>query len=284
VATYQANLIADPKSQTCGLAFDEMQTGPWGYGKRLQFVEQVIRRKFPERPLGSIRLLDVGCGNGSLLALPLAQAGFDLTGIDLHGPSIERASQLADGLPNAHFFLCPVEDLTEPAFEVVVLSEVLEHVIDPGALLQASVKHLLRDGILIVTVPNGYGEAEIDSRIFHALHLQPGLDLVCSFLRRIVFPSRAPQNPQPPLATDNYRSGHVQFFRRRRLHQLFAQASLAVVNESAGSFICGPMVGYTFARSRRFVDWNLRVADKLPLSLVSTWYFVLRRNQDCFGV
>src|SRR5829696_10007851 len=72
----------------------------WGYVKRLGFVQHVIAESFSHRAADSLRVLDVGCGNGSELALPLARLGFEVTGIDIHAPSIEHARQLGVDVAN----------------------------------------------------------------------------------------------------------------------------------------------------------------------------------------
>jgi SAM-dependent methyltransferase len=258
------------------IALDE---NPWGYGKRLRFVVEAITTEYRGRPLASVRVLDVGCGNGSLLAIPLAGGGFDVTGIDLHRPSIERARRIAVAMPNARFIAGPVTDLTEPPFDVVILSEVLEHVFDPRALLLASLEHLKPGGIVVITVPNGYGEFEIDSWIFRTFHLGVAADFLKWLLRNGSAESVRGDQPDMP-ATDNENCPHLQFFRRRRLKQMFRECSLALVRESAGSFACGPLVCHALGRSRRFIEWNARVVDKLPLPLASSWYFVLRRATE----
>jgi SAM-dependent methyltransferase len=252
-----------------------MEENLWGYAKRLRFVREAIQSEFGLRPPTSVRILDVGCGNGSLLAIPLARCGFDVTGIDLHAPSIAHACRIAENIPHARFMEGVVTDLVSPAFDVVILSEVLEHVEDPQALLRASAACLKPGGIVIITVPNGYGEFEIDWWIFRNFHLEA----VINFLRRFRRRSSTPKNDTPAElpSTDNSSCGHVQFYRRGRLKKIFRQCSLTVAKESAGPFICGAIVCYTFARSRRFIEWNVRIADKLPLFLVSSWYFVLRR-------
>lgn len=150
-------------------------------------------------------------------------------------------------------------------FEVVILAEVLEHMMEPGGLLAESAKHLAEDGVLIVTVPNGFGEFEIDSKLFRFLRLQRVVDALSKNKREIV------------AATDNHESGHVQSFTRRRLRRLFAECSLTVFREGAASFLAGPFIGHTLARSARFIEWNSRVTDKLPLTFASGWYFALRR-------
>jgi 2-polyprenyl-3-methyl-5-hydroxy-6-metoxy-1,4-benzoquinol methylase len=238
----------------------------WGYNKRLRFARQVIAESFPDRPLSSLRVLDVGCGNGSEFALPLARLGFRVTGIDIHEPSIEHARQLGASLANLSYVCGRVEELEDAPYEIVILSEVLEHLREPRSLLLAGIERLSADGIMIVTVPNGYGEFEIDSRLFRMLRLQRLVEAVAKNSRQAV------------AATDNHESGHVQFFTRRRLRRLFADCSLSVFKEGSASFLAGPFVGHTLARSERFIEWNARVTDKLPRSLASGWYFALRRN------
>ena len=240
----------------------------WGYLKRLRFVQRVIAESFPDRAVDSLRVLDVGCGNGSELALPLARLGFQVTGIDIHAPSIEHAKQLGSDVPNLSYVCGPVEELKSPPYDVVILSEVLEHLREPRLLLSAALEHLKQNGVIIVTVPNGYGEFEIDSWLFRMFRLQRVVDAI------------AKNSNQVTAATDNHESGHVQFFTRRQLRRLFADFSLSVAREGVGSFLAGPFVGHTLARSNRFIEWNARVTDRLPRALASGWYFALRREAE----
>jgi len=237
----------------------------WGYAKRLRFVSEVIAASFKERSPDSLRVLDVGCGNGSQLALPLARRGFQVMGIDVDARSIEHAKELAKDLTNAAFVCGDVAELKTKPFEVVILAEVLEHMTEPRRLLLESAKHLSEDGVVIVTVPNGYGEFELDSRFFRLFRLQRVVDALVKSGREIV------------AATDNHESGHVQSFTRRRLRRLFAECSLSVFREGSASFLAGPIIGHTLARSNRFIEWNSRVTDRLPFALASGWYFALRR-------
>jgi ubiquinone biosynthesis O-methyltransferase len=240
----------------------------WGYLKRLRFVQHVIAESFPHRPANNLRVLDVGCGNGSELALPLARLGFQITGIDIHGPSIEHARQLGVDVENLSYVCGRVEDLKSPPYDVVILSEVLEHLREPRNLLSAALEHLNKNGMIIVTVPNGYGEFEIDSWLFRMFRLQRVVDAI------------ARNSKQVTAATDNHESGHVQFFTRRQLRRLFADCSLTVAREGVASFLAGPFIGHSLARSNRFIEWNARVTDKLPPVMASGWYFALRREAE----
>lgn len=247
---------------------DEECEDLWGYAKRLRFVREAVREAFPQRATHSIRVLDVGCGNGSQLALPLVKRdGFNLTGIDTDRRSIEHAVQLSIEQANARFLCGRVEDLShEKPFDVVILSEVLEHLERPVELLGESARLMDANGILIVTVPNGYGEFEIDSWVFRKLRLQRLVDVLARNKREVLG------------ATDNHESGHIQFFTRSTLMRLFDECGLIPFREDAASFLAGPIAGHLLARSKRFIEWNSRVTNHLPFQLASGWYFALRRR------
>lgn len=242
----------------------------WGYLKRLRFVREAVREAFPGRAPQSLRVLDVGCGNGSQLALPLARARFRLKGVDTDAHSIEHAKRLANGLDGAEFVCARVEDLpVEELFEVVILSEVLEHLENPLEMLTESMKRLTQDGILIVTVPNGFGGFEIDSWVFRKLRLQRIVDALAKNNREVLG------------STDNMESGHIQFFTRSRLQRLFDDCGLVPFRQGAASFLAGPIAGHALARFDSFIEWNARVTDRLPFQLASGWYFALRRSDAC---
>jgi 2-polyprenyl-3-methyl-5-hydroxy-6-metoxy-1,4-benzoquinol methylase len=244
----------------------------WGYRKRLLFVCGAVGEAFPLREPQSLRVLDVGCGNGSQLGLPLARRGFQLKGVDTDAHSIAHGQRLAEGLAGAEFVCARVEDLPrEELFDVVILSEVLEHLARPETLLAESVKRLSEGGILIVTVPNGYGEFEIDSWVFRRLRLQRVVDRLAKNSREVLG------------STDNMENGHIQFFRRRRLLHLFREAGLVVFRQGAASFLAGPIAGHALARFQSFIEWNARITERLPFALASGWYFALRRASGNSG-
>jgi SAM-dependent methyltransferase len=244
----------------------------WGYAKRLRFVRRAIMDVFGTREATTLRILDVGCGNGSQLALPLAQTGFRVKGIDTDRPSIEHARRLLTAADNADFLCARIEELPESeTFDVVILSEVLEHMTNPRDLLAASASHMAIEGMLVVTVPNGYGEFEIDSWVFRTLRLQKVVDVL------------ARQKNEVLGGTDNQESGHVQFFTRSRLKRLFAECDLVSIREEAGSFLAGPIVGQLLAHSNRLIEWNARITNRLPFAMASSWYFALQHRSQTVG-
>ncbi len=110
------------------MTVDEKPEDLWGYAKRVRFIRGAIERAFPDRPPSEISILDVGCGSGTQLGIPLAEIGYQLTGVDTHPASIDVASSLGKEYSNAHFICARVEDVERHDFDVVILSEVLEHV------------------------------------------------------------------------------------------------------------------------------------------------------------
>jgi len=252
----------------------ELKENLWGYAKRFRFVCAAIETAFPGKVPSELNILDVGCGSAAQLGVPLAQRGYLLTGIDTHEPSIAKARELAHGSSNANFITGKVEDLDSEQFDVIILSEVLEHVHEPEKLLKSSLQHLRGDGLVIVTVPNGYGEFEWDSWIYRGI----GFDrLVGKFKERRV---RKYATPQDIPGTENQDDGHVQFFTLRRIMQIFRSEGLDVKCTQSSTLMSGPFIAHTLGRYPALIDWNAMIADMLPLRLSSGWFFALRRQTE----
>jgi 2-polyprenyl-6-hydroxyphenyl methylase/3-demethylubiquinone-9 3-methyltransferase len=91
-------------------------------------------------PVSGQRLVDVGCGGG-ILAEAMAQRGATVTGIDMgEAPlSVARLHQLESGV-DVTYLQSTAEELAEKeagAFDVVCCLEMLEHVPDPGSVINA---------------------------------------------------------------------------------------------------------------------------------------------------
>ncbi|HRL22510.1 MAG TPA: bifunctional 2-polyprenyl-6-hydroxyphenol methylase/3-demethylubiquinol 3-O-methyltransferase UbiG [Alcaligenes sp.] len=91
-------------------------------------------------PLQGKQVLDVGCGGG-ILSESLAQAGAQVTGIDLAERSLKiaRLHSLESGVP-VQYEAISAEDMADQhpgRFDVVTCMEMLEHVPDPGSIIRA---------------------------------------------------------------------------------------------------------------------------------------------------
>lgn len=109
------------------------------------------------RPLSNLRVLDVGCGGG-LLTEAMAAEGARATGIDLSEQLIDiaRLHLLESGL-QAEYRVVSAEALAaeQPGtFDAVTCMEMLEHVPDPQAIVQACFDVLKPGGSLFLSTIN----------------------------------------------------------------------------------------------------------------------------------
>lgn len=237
----------------------------YGVRKRLEFVSAVVARWAPRR------ILDAGCGTGSLLTFPLA-ARFPratVMGVDVHRPSIEFA-RAHHVLPNLSF-ACVDEIPPGEAFDLIIASEVIEHVDEPGEFLLALRSKLARNGKMVLTLPNGYGPFEMASLVEDVLHLTGAYRLLSQAKRRLVRNREGEvAGERDTLAVDP----HVNFFSHQEARRLIESAGLRVLQYRPRTFLCG--FGFdTIVRGERLIAWNANVADRLPPSLASAWMFLV---------
>ena len=109
-------------------------------------------------PLLGIRALDIGCGGG-LSSVALARMGALVTGIDPGSRALDAAREAAKKRDLSVNFFCGTLDEfdpsdNEPAFDLVLCLELLEHVPRPGELVQAAAHHLRPGGLLVLSTLN----------------------------------------------------------------------------------------------------------------------------------
>lgn len=125
---------------------------------RLRYIRDMIDQHWQvdecgRRPLEGKSALDVGCGAG-LLAEPLARLGFNITGIDAAPELIAVARDHAAKMGLAIDYRAGAVEELRGQFDLITCMEVIEHVADPAAFMQALAKRLAPDGLLILSTPN----------------------------------------------------------------------------------------------------------------------------------
>jgi 2-polyprenyl-3-methyl-5-hydroxy-6-metoxy-1,4-benzoquinol methylase len=113
------------------------------------------------RSLGRLRVpqggsvLDAGCGRGALGAV-LRQRGWHVVGIERHpeaaGVAQGRLAQVVQA--DMCDFARVEEELGDVHFDVLIFSDVLEHLADPAGVLRHYLRRLRPGGRLFVSVPN----------------------------------------------------------------------------------------------------------------------------------
>ena len=129
---------------TCGYE----QTSASGY---FENDRADVVAKLP-RPVG--RVLDVGCGAGGV-GRSLRAAGADgIVGIEIHAPSAERARGILDEVHVGAVEQVLADGRLQGPFDTFVLYDVLEHLVDPAAVLSALAPLAAPGARAHVSVPN----------------------------------------------------------------------------------------------------------------------------------
>lgn len=100
------------------------------------------------------RVLDIGCHAGSLLRLMHARyPEASLFGCDISEVKLAMAKRAC---PDAELFFSSLSDLPQSSrYDVVFLMEVLEHTVDPEAVVRRLLDIVSAGGTLVLTVPDG---------------------------------------------------------------------------------------------------------------------------------
>ena len=113
-------------------------------------------------PEGPLSLLDVGCGEGHALHY-FSNLGWSVRGLDF---SIAGCTQMNPGclpwLTQGDVFENLDRLVNDSAcYDLVMLDNVLEHVIDPPALLRTLHRLVKPEGVLVVEVPNDFSRVQM---------------------------------------------------------------------------------------------------------------------------
>jgi 2-polyprenyl-6-hydroxyphenyl methylase / 3-demethylubiquinone-9 3-methyltransferase len=128
---------------------------------RLEFIRERATRIFGDganraKPLFGLKVLDIGCGGG-LLCEPLTRMGATVTGIDPGAQSIAAARRHAERMRlSIDYRASTVEAIAAGAerFDIVVASEVIEHVADTASFVKAAAACLAPGGLFLGSTIN----------------------------------------------------------------------------------------------------------------------------------
>lgn len=163
------------------------------------------------------KVLDIGCGNGNI-SLALGSLGFNVRGIDVDATSIQTATN-TNTFANVAFEVADANKFTiTDEYDVVICSEVLEHLTHPQELVQSAYRILKPGGIMIVTVPNGYGPRETLMTKPMQWMMQKG------YTRQLVKVKKAFGYTNATEQSSNPDLTHIQFYTRTSLTQMMEGA------------------------------------------------------------
>ncbi|HEY3246200.1 MAG TPA: methyltransferase [Phycisphaerae bacterium] len=124
-------------------------------------AEQILRVAAFLPAEHAVRICDIGCGSGGVLAAlgtTLAQRGIDaqLTGFDIAPLAIQSARASWGDLTNIDFACCNVLHREHLRFDICLLMDVLEHVADPRAFLVGLCDRGLSEFIIHLPLENNW--------------------------------------------------------------------------------------------------------------------------------
>jgi SAM-dependent methyltransferase len=137
-----------------GLGYARFRDDNIGLFTRLRARTLLRRLRWSCPPwVGAGRYLDVGCGSGAGLGVARA-LGWQVTGIEVDESAAQKARRFTDVQLVGNVLEAP---LAAARFDVITAFHVLEHVVDPIAVVRRMVDWLAPGGLLVVEVPNAGG-------------------------------------------------------------------------------------------------------------------------------
>lgn len=150
------------------------------------------------------RVLDLGCASGGLLEILRPRAGH-LAGLELSASGARAATQVGD-----HVVHASIDDPDLPfeadSYDLVVLADVLEHLVEPAAALERAVGWCRPGGWVLASTPN-------------IAHWRARLELL--------------RGRWPSEETGTFDAGHLRFFTRESFAALLHDAGLERVELEA---------------------------------------------------
>lgn len=238
--------------------------------KKLRFIINAIVNfsKMTGIEIIDLSILEAGCGRGGV-TIPLAALGCRVTAFDVDKESVEYVEeQLRNrSLPNAVTHTASALSFNDgKKYDVIVASELFEHVLNPFLLAQNLKRRMSDNGILIVTTPNGYGPWEFKNRL-KTREIKKN-----NFLRNLF-------NRSNYIYSGNTHE-HCQFFRINQLKRMFNRLSLNMINFGKSDSVFTMLPNFIYSKYDWIARADMVLADLLPYWLASGWYFVLQMKQN----
>jgi SAM-dependent methyltransferase len=214
ISTFSSANLAEIAYRELEGTFYDDQTDPakvnwfraWFHSSRFERLNAFVA----EHHAPGKTIADLGCGNCSWNTDKL-----DVTGVDVNEAMMRwglEAGHLSDYVVSGDL---SATGLPDKSFDIVVMSETLEHLLDLTAVVR-EVRRILRDdGVFLITVPNDYFLGPFFV-LFNANCLYQG------YVRGSIY--------------HKYRCGHINHFSRRTLDELlrangFGVERMSVVNQ-----------------------------------------------------
>lgn len=114
-------------------------------------VKEALSSIFKENK-SPIKILEIGSGLG-YLTFSLIKSGYDVIGLDISQKAVNKSIENF-----GEYFICcdlfEYSQLHSESFDIVIITEVIEHIAKPLDFIESTIKLLKQDGQIIITTPN----------------------------------------------------------------------------------------------------------------------------------
>lgn len=230
-------------------------TRRWLHCARRDWIIEALRR---HAPANSARALEVG--PGSCIYLPvLARLFNEVVATDIEAAFLKHAAPLRHRLPNLQLALDNICDSALPpaSFDLILCTEVVEHIADSAAALRGMRRLLKPGGVLVLSTPQRYSPLEQAARIAFL----PG---VIALVRRIY--------QEPVLET-----GHINLMTARTVQRQLRDARFAVREQHQSGMYLPLLAEFGGATALRFEQWlERKLRGTVAGGLLWTQFYIAR--------
>jgi 2-polyprenyl-3-methyl-5-hydroxy-6-metoxy-1,4-benzoquinol methylase len=248
----------------------------YGHAKRLSWILSRIRK--------DDRILEFGCGTGSMISIPLTRLGYTVVGHDTDPKSIAFGRELCRGVSvNPEILREGPLSRFDGLADVVIAAEVFEHIPKedlPGVL--SGIREKLKEGgVLLVTVPNGYGWFELESFFWFKAGLGRAIERlrIDQAVRKgkavLCGPGIAKHYHDTPSTLSE--SPHVRRFTLASIRNTLAEEGFTVTEATGSVLFCGPFSNLFFTGVPSLMRLNCALGGWLK-GMASNFYIACRRS------
>ncbi|MBK8847572.1 MAG: class I SAM-dependent methyltransferase [Bacteroidetes bacterium] len=244
----------------------------WGHKYRLTWFKKFVTKE----QLG----LEFGCGTGIMITSQLTQDGYNCIGIDLDKASIDLGNKIfaEHGLPQDRLFCKDLNTFPDNHFDYILASEVFEHIekSDIDAIVELLKAKLKPEGIMIVTVPNGFGWHEFEEifwahlnfrRVFRFLYISQAFNYIR--LKSDTYVSKYPSTIA--------HSPHVRRFTLNSIKALCAKHNFEVFETRGSVFFSGGFSDMLFSGVKPIMALTRKLGEWWPS--IATGFYLATRNK-----
>jgi 2-polyprenyl-3-methyl-5-hydroxy-6-metoxy-1,4-benzoquinol methylase len=228
-------------------------TRRWLHCIRRDWIVEALRRHAPP-----VRARALEVGPGSCIYLPVLGRLFtEVVATDIEAAFLKHAAPLRHSQPNLQLALDDIcaSSLPAASFDLILCTEVIEHIADSAAALRGMRRLLKPDGVLVLSTPQRYSPLELAARIAFL----PG---VIQLVRRIY--------NEPVLET-----GHINLMTARTVQRQLRETGFELREQHQTGMYLPLLAEFGGVRALRLEQWlERRLRGTIGAGLLWTQYYI----------